>query len=51
VPVAEVAAGDPPPKAGRGSGRDAWAAYADSVGVEVEDGWSRNDIIAAVEGA
>jgi hypothetical protein len=40
---------DAPPKAGRGSGRDAWADYAASQGVEVDDGWSRDDIIQAVE--
>jgi hypothetical protein len=42
----------PPPKAGRGSGREAWADYAHNVvGIEVPDDWNRNDIIAAVEGA
>jgi hypothetical protein len=41
----------PPPKAGRGSGRDAWADYAHNVvGIQVGDGWTRDDIIAAVEG-
>jgi hypothetical protein len=42
----------PPPKAGRGSGREAWADYAHNVvGIEVPDDWNRNDIVAAVEGA
>lgn len=38
-----------PPKAGKGSGRDEWAAYAQSLGVEVADGSSRDDIVASVE--
>jgi hypothetical protein len=38
-----------PPKSGRGSARQAWADYATSVGVEVDDDWTRDDIITAVE--
>jgi len=38
-----------PPRAGKGSGRDEWAAYAESVGVEVTDDMTRDEIIAAVE--
>lgn len=41
---------EPPPKAGPGSGRTAWAAYASSAGVAVEDDMTRDDIIDAVEG-
>lgn len=41
----------PPPKGGPGSGRDAWAAYADRQGFEVEDGDGRDEIIAALEEA
>lgn len=38
-----------PGKSGPGSGRDQWAAYATSVGVEVGDQMSRDDIMAAVD--
>jgi hypothetical protein len=38
-----------PPRAGPGSGRDAWAAYAESKGVDVSDDMTRDEIIAAVE--
>lgn len=34
----------PPPTSGRGSGREAWAAYAASIGVDVPDGASRTAI-------
>ena len=40
-----------PPLGGPGSGRDAWVAYAESLGVEVTDDMSRDDIVAAVEEA
>ena len=40
-----------PPQGGPGSGKDAWAAYAASQGVEVEDGATRDEIIAACEAA
>lgn len=43
--------GGPPPKAGRGSGKDAWSAYADSVEVTVDGEATRDDIIAAIEAA
>lgn len=39
-----------PPKSGSGSGRAAWAAYAGSLGVDVADDMTRDDIIDAVEG-
>lgn len=41
----------PPPKAGRGSSTEAWVAYAEGNGVAVDDGLSRDEIIAAVERA
>lgn len=41
----------PPPMVGAGSGRDAWAAYADAKGFQVEDGDKRAGIIAALEAA
>jgi hypothetical protein len=40
-----------PPRRGPGSGREAWLAYADSVGVTVEDDAKVADIVAAIEGA
>lgn len=40
-----------PPRKGKGSSREAWAAYAGTVDVTVEDDWSREDIIAAVDAA
>lgn len=41
----------PPPRAGKGSGRDEWAAYASALGVDVDVSASRDDIIAAVDTA
>lgn len=38
-----------PPRSGSGSGRDAWVAFAAQQGVEVRDGDTRDDIIAAVD--
>jgi hypothetical protein len=38
-----------PPRAGAGSGRDAWVAYAESVGVSVTEDMGRDDIVAAVD--
>lgn len=38
-----------PPTSGAGSGRDAWAAYAASLGVDVTDDMDRGAIIAAVD--
>lgn len=37
-----------PPRAGKGSGRDVWAAYAASRGVEVPGDASRDDIVSAL---
>lgn len=41
-------AGERPPTAGPGSGRDAWVAYAKSKDVDVTDDMTRADIIAAL---
>lgn len=38
-----------PPRSGRGSGEDAWRAYAEDLDLEVPDGASRDDIIALVD--
>lgn len=38
-----------PPRAGRGASAKAWSAYAAELGVEVQDGATREDIIAAVD--
>lgn len=37
-----------PPLHGPGSSRDEWAAYAQSHGIEVNDGMTRSDIVNAV---
>lgn len=42
---------DPPAKAGKGSGKEAWADYAEAHGVSVSDDASRDEIIAACESA
>lgn len=42
---------EPPPRAGRGSGLEAWQAWAQLAGVDVPEGASRADIIAACEDA
>lgn len=42
---------DPPPKAGRGSSVEAWAAYAAANGVEVPADAKRDDIVAALAAA
>lgn len=50
VDVADDVAGDEPPRAGKGSGRSEWAAYATSLGIVVDPAATRDDIIAAVDG-
>ena len=40
-----------PARAGKGSGIDAWRAFAESKGVGVDSGMSRDDIVAACEQA
>lgn len=47
----QPAAEGPPPKAGRGSSDEAWAAYAASQDVEVPEGAKRSEIIAALAAA
>lgn len=42
---------EPPPHAGAGSGRDAWAAYAAAQGVTVDEDWKRDQIIDACQEA
>jgi hypothetical protein len=52
VAAARWAAGDrdpAPPRAGRGASKDAWAKYAETLGVTVPAGASRDDIIAVVD--
>lgn len=50
-PVTPTPSTDAPPRNGKGSGKDAWAAYAESIGVVIEADWSRDDITAAVDAA
>lgn len=38
-----------PPRAGKGSGMDAWVTYAEALGLEVDESATRDDIIAAVD--
>lgn len=40
-----------PPRAGKGSGVDAWRAYAEQHGVTVDDNAERGEIIAALQDA
>lgn len=37
-----------PPKTGAGSGRDKWLTYAEELGVTLEDGIGKHDIIKAI---
>lgn len=46
---AEGDAGGPPPMAGSGSGRNAWAAYAEQLGIDVTDEMTKAEIVAAVK--
>lgn len=41
----------PPPRGGAGSGAPAWRVYAERNGVEVADGASRDEIVAALDAA
>lgn len=45
------AAGGVPPRSGKGSGADAWAAYAAANGVPVAPDATRDDVIAALDAA
>jgi hypothetical protein len=40
-----------PPRSGPGSGAPEWRAYARSVGVDVDDNASRDDVVAALDAA
>lgn len=44
-------ASEVPPQSGRGSGKDAWAAYAEAHGVTVDEDATRDQIIADLEAA
>lgn len=41
----------PPPLSGKGSGEDAWRAYAETVEVDVTDAKTRDEIIDAIKAA
>lgn len=41
--------GAEPPRSGRGSGVEAWTEYATSLGIEVPEGASRDDVVALVD--
>lgn len=51
APATPTTSTEPPPRAGKGSGTAAWAAYARGNGVQVGPQDSREDIIAALEAA
>lgn len=44
----ELDLSDAPPKNGKGSGRDAWAEWAEGKGYEIDDDMSREDIWEAL---
>ena len=45
----EPDSGGEPPRSGKGSSTEAWQKYAASLGVEVPEDASRDDIVAAVD--
>ncbi len=45
----EPEASGPPPRSGPGSGRDAWADYAESLGLDVSDDMNRDEIMTLVD--
>jgi hypothetical protein len=47
--VPQVAAGEEPPRSGRGSGVDEWRVYAETLGVDVPEDAGRDDIVALVD--
>ena len=49
APAAATTTTEAPPRAGAGSGRDAWADYAESRGVTVTEDMTRDEIIEACE--
>lgn len=46
-----ASAGGPPPQSGRGSGIDAWRDYALDQEIDVQEDWTREQIIAELEAA
>lgn len=50
LPVAAEAAGDEPPRSGKGSGLEAWVTYAESIGLQVPEDATRDDVITLVDG-
>ena len=51
VEVSAEGPNGPPPMHGKGSSRDAWAAYAEAHGVHVAPSSSRSDIVAVLDQA
>jgi hypothetical protein len=49
VSADEPDSGGEPPRSGKGSSTEAWQKYAASLGVEVPEDASRDDIVAAVD--
>lgn len=48
-PTPETEAPAEPPRSGRGSGADAWRAYAQATGLDIDSDMTRDEIIAAVD--
>ena len=48
-PIPETEAPAEPPRSGRGSGIDAWRAYATAIGLGIDPDMTRDDIIDAVD--
>lgn len=40
---------EPPPRAGKGSGREAWTEHATALGIDVTDDMGRDEIVALIE--
>jgi hypothetical protein len=51
APESEEEPNEAPPRSGAGSGLEAWRAYAESLGIEIGEDATRDEIIAAVDAA
>lgn len=47
----EAAAPQEPPRSGKGASAESWRAYAQEIGVDVDESAGRDDVIAAVDNA
>ncbi|MGW7248823.1 hypothetical protein [Streptomyces decoyicus] len=51
VPTPPGVGVEPPPRSGKGSGVEAWRAFAERKGVDVDQDATREDVVAACEAA